>query len=240
MINNLEEYRIGIAIGIRFRANFSLEDQLGNIVDQILYGRDSFFGPRVFPSVISKVNEKVLVNDSSMDHLVINNSNIILEVNYGETFHQSDLAMLLQSFNNAIIDGVMKKYRVTEVNRVGLIYRYLFKLDKLADTFIDKTIGATLEGINDINLRFSKKVPVPESLVKKGVNDYDNVIFNVIKRANKQELFMSVDYQKYFDPFLTSASEIEFENFVKKADSFNSGNYLNWLNKNYGVLNEKK
>jgi len=239
MIENLEEYQIGIAIGIRYRANFSLEDQLGNIVDQILYGKGSFFGPQVFPGVINKVNEKILINEGSRDHLVINNSNIILEVNYGETFQQSDLTKILKSFNQEIIDDVMKKYRVTEINRVGFINRYLFKMENLADSFINKTIGATLEGINDINLRFSKKIPVPESLVKKGVNDYDNVIFNVIKKADKEELFMSVDYQKYFDPFLTSASQIEFDNFVKRADSFNSGNYLKWLNKNYGMLNAK-
>jgi len=239
MIDNLGEYRIGIAIGIRYRANFSLEDQLGNIVDQILYEKDSFFGPSVFPSVVNKVNEKILINDNSKDHLVINNSNIILEVNYGETFQRSDLNAILKGFNKGIIEGVMKKYKVTEVNRVGIIFRYLFKMETLADTFINKTIGATLEGINDISLRFSKKIPVPEALVKKGVNDYHNVIFNVIKRADEQELFMSVDYQKYYDPFLTSVSQIEFEQLVKRAESFNSGNYLDWLNKNYGALNEK-
>ena len=239
MIDNLGKYRIGIAIGVRYRANFSLEDQLGNIVDRILYKKDSFFGPKVFTGVINKVNEKILINDNSKDHLVINNSNIILEINYGETFQRSDLDVILKGFNKEIIEGVMKKYRVTEINRVGLIFRYLFKMENLADTFIDKTIGATLEGINDINLSFSKKIPVPESLAKKGVNDYHNAIFNVIKRADKQELFMSVDYQKYFDPFLTSASQIEFEHLVKKVESFNSGNYLDWLNKNYGTLNEK-
>lgn len=239
MIDNLGKYRIGIAIGVRYRANFSLEDQLGNIVDRILYEKDSFFGPKVFTGVINKVNEKILINDNSKDHLVINNSNIILEINYGETFQRSDLDVILKGFNKEIIEGVMKKYRVTEINRVGLIFRYLFKMETLADTFIDKTIGATLEGINDINLSFSKKIPVPESLAKKGVNDYHNAIFNVIKRADKQELFMSVDYQKYFDPFLTSASQIEFEHLVKTVESFNSGKYLNWLNKNYGTLNEK-
>ena len=50
---------------------------------------------------------------------------------------------------------------------------------------------------------------------------------------------MSIDYQKYFDPFLTSASQIEFEDFVGRAESFNSRNYLTWLNKNYGILNAK-
>ena len=110
MIDNLGKYRIGIAIGVRYRANFSLEDQLGNIVDRILYKKDSFFGPKVFTGVINKVNEKILINDNSKDHLVINNSNIILEINYGETFQRSDLDVILKGFNKEIIEGVMKKY----------------------------------------------------------------------------------------------------------------------------------
>ena len=36
MIEKTNDYLIGIALGIRFRANFSIEDQLGKIVDTIL------------------------------------------------------------------------------------------------------------------------------------------------------------------------------------------------------------
>ena len=45
MINNLSEYLIGFAAGIRFRANFSIEDQLGKILDTILYAQKSYFNP---------------------------------------------------------------------------------------------------------------------------------------------------------------------------------------------------
>lgn len=112
----------------------------------------------------------------------------------------------------------------------------MFKINELADVFINKTIGSTLEGINDINLRFSKKINSGRMINLKGVNDYYSAIFNVIKTADRDELFMSIDYQKYFDPFLPSSSEIEFEEFVKRVNGFNSKTYLNWLNKNYGKL----
>jgi hypothetical protein len=35
MIEKIDQYLIGLAIGIRFRANFSIEDQFGKIVDTI-------------------------------------------------------------------------------------------------------------------------------------------------------------------------------------------------------------
>lgn len=92
-----------------------------------------------------------------------------------------------------------------------------------------------MDGVNDIDLKFSRKFPVPESLTKKNIYDYDNVIFNIIKRADKDELYISVDYQKYFEPFLQSSVGINFQDFAKKANEFNSKNYLNWLNTNYSL-----
>ncbi|MFZ1517347.1 MAG: hypothetical protein WAU11_01150 [Ignavibacteriaceae bacterium] len=236
MIENLKDYLVGIAIGIRYRANFTIEDQLGKIADQILYTPDSYFSANLFPMVYTNLNEKVLIDETTNDHLTINNSNLILEINFGNKFNVSDIDEIFKHFNNEIIDGILKKYKITEINRIGIINRYLFKINELADVFINKTIGSTLEGINDINLRFSKKLTAAESLIKKGVNDYYSAIFNVIKTSDRDELFMSIDYQKYFDPFLPSSSEIEFEEFVKRVNGFNSKTYLNWLNKNYGKL----
>ncbi len=236
MIKNLNDFLIGIAVGIRYRANFSIEDQLGKIADRVLYSKNAFFNPSVFPKVYSNVNEKTLVNETTGDHLTINSSNIILETNFGEKFEKNNLDLILQRFEEDIIDGIMKEHKITEINRVGFIRRYLFQIDELANSFITKTIGATLEGINDINLRFSKKIPEQESLVKRDVNDYYTAIFNAIKKADQQELFMSIDFQKYFDPFLPTSAQIDFKSFFERANSFNDNTYLNWLNKNYGVL----
>ena len=159
MITDLENYFVGFVIGIRYRANFSIEDSLGEIVDKILYSNKSYFGPKKFPLVQNHVNSKVLVNQGTNDKLTINNSNIVLDISFSETFQKSDYNSIIAKFNDEIIDGVMKKYKITEINRIGLVKRYLFNLDELANSFIDKTIGKTLEGVNDINLQFSKKFP---------------------------------------------------------------------------------
>jgi len=234
-ISGLSEYLMGVAIGVRFRANFSIEDQLGRIIDTILYTKNSFFNPNIFPTVRSNVGQRVLINEKTNDRLHIDNSNFILETQFGDTlnFKSSDFQSILNNFNNQIIKGVMKSFAIKEIVRIGVIKRYLFKIDELAETFVDKTIGKTLEGINDINLRFSKKLPITAALVKKNVNDYNNVIFNIIKRADKDEIFMSVDFQTYYDPFLPSSLDIDFEPFVKQVEQFNSDRYLKWLNSNY-------
>ena len=235
IINNIDNYLIGIAIGLRFRANFSIEDQLGKILDTILYSKKSFFSPKVFPKVRNSIGNKVLFNEYTLDKIHIDNSNIILEINFNEdgTFSKGDIPKILKAFEQDIIDNVVKAFKIKEIVRIGYIKRYLFKIDQLASSFVDKTIGNTIEGINDINLSFSKKFTTSAGLVKKDIFDYDNVIFNIIKKSSLDEIFMSIDFQRYFDPFLPNSNEIKFQTFITKVDEFNRKNYPEWINKNY-------
>ena len=235
MIGNLEEFLTGVAVGVRFRANFSIEDQIGKIADTLLYSKNSYFSPNVFPQVQNMVGSKQLLNTKTMDRLQVDNSNVILDFNFlkDSFFQRKNTATTLKEFDRQVIKGVMVDFKIKEIVRIGIIQRYIFTIEDLARTFVDKTIGKTLDGVNDINLSFSKRVPVGESLVKRGVNDYDNVIFNIIKKADLKEIFMAIDYQSYFDPFLPHPGEIEFDKFLQRANDFNNGKYLNWLNTNY-------
>jgi hypothetical protein len=235
MIEKLEDYLIGIALGVRFRANFSIEDQFGKIADTILYSDGAFFEPNVFPRATSSASSRILFNEVTNDRLHIDNSNIILEINFGDDlkFKKGDLETILEHFDKQIIKGVMREFSIKEIKRIGYIRRYLFEIEKLANSFVNKTVGSTLGGVNDINLKFSKRFPVQEALVKKDVNDFDNAIFTVIKKADLKEIFMAVDYQSFFDPYLPASNQIKFEPFIKKANGFNSKNYQIWLNDNY-------
>ncbi len=242
MIENLENYLIGIAIGIRFRTNFVIEDQLGKIADTILYSKDAFFNPKVFPTATTSAAAKDLINDNTQDYLHIDTSNVILEVNFGKnsTFNINDLDNILDNFDKQITKGVLKEYSITQIRRVGFVRRYLFGNEILANSFVSKTIGDVLGGVNDINLGFSKKIPLVSSLVKKDVLDYDNAIFNIIKRADRNEIFMSLDYQGFFDPLLPSSTLIEFPTFLKRANNFNLNQYANWINSYYPELENAK
>jgi len=231
MISNLNDYLESIVIGIRYRANFSIADNFGNILDEILYSKGAFFNQDFFPLVLhSKADEKVLFNEDNKNSITINSSNVIIELH---NVNKLNLKEIIESFKSQIVFGVMKKYKITQINRIGFINRYLFKEKILADNFIEKTIGETLEGIKDINLQFSRKYTISEALVKKDVYDYYNAIYNVIKRANKDELFISVDFQRFYEPVLESTSLIKYEQFIDKVYIYNSEDFLPWLNNNY-------
>jgi len=231
MISNLNDYLDSIVIGIRYRANFSIADNFGRILDEILYSNGAFFNQDFFPLVIhSKVDEKVLFNEDNKNRLTINSSNTIIELH---NIDKVNFKKIIESFNSQIVFGIMKKYKITQINRIGFISRYIFKEPTLAKNFIDKTIGETLEGIKDINLQFSRKYTISEALVKKDTYDYYNAIYNVIKRADKDELFISVDFQRFYEPVLESTSLIKYDQFIDKMNIYNLEDFLPWLNKNY-------
>ena len=126
MITNLDEYLIGIVIGVRYRANFSIEDSLGAIVDKVLYDKKSYFNPNIFPLVQNTGNGKLLFNDKNNDRLTINNSNIVLDLLFDGSFKKENSNQIIENFNEQIIEGIMKQYKITEIIRMGFIKRYLF------------------------------------------------------------------------------------------------------------------
>jgi len=232
---NIDDYFTGLALGVRFRANFSIEDQMGSILDRILYSKNSYFNPAVFPKVKNSIGSKVLFNEDTQSRIHIDNSNIILDINFSEEkgFIKNNTGEILQKFEEQILKNILVEYKIKEIVRIGYIKRYVYPISELANTFVNKTIGNTLGGINDINLSFSKKFVTPEAQVQKDINDFDNAIFNVVKKADLDEIFMSIDYQKYYHPFLISAADIKLKQFIDRAELFNKGNYVEWLNRNY-------
>ena len=146
MIKNVYEHLDSVAIGVRFRANFSIEDQFGNILDEILYSKDSFFNPTFFPAVHSNVNEKILYNPDTMNTITINASNIIVDL---RTVENKDkfLTDFHQHFKKDIINGIMKKYKITQIIRIGYINRYIFEKEKTVKYFLIKQLAKLWKGL---------------------------------------------------------------------------------------------
>ena len=237
MIEDLKQYLVSSVVAIRYRQNFSIVDKFGTIIDEILYDKKTFFKPEDFQFVQhTKADEKVLFNKDNRNNLKINTSNIILEINIDEENDPDYKKNAFNAFDKQIVQGVLKKNKIVQINRIGYINRYVFPIKELAENFINKTIGSTIDNVRDINLRFSRKYPIAEAQVKKEVYDYHNSIYNAIKQSDKDEIFFSVDFQRYFDPFLESSSLIEFSQFCNHVEHHNEKIFLPWINDNYKVI----
>ena len=242
MIRNLSEHLTGIALGVRFRPNFSLEDKLGEIVDSILYSKDSLFDQKIFPEVNYNIGTKTLMNKDNNNKLVVDYSNIVLEIGFEENsgFEKNDTNDIIEAFRRQIINGVLKQHHVQDIIRTGYIQRHIFNIEGLAQLFINKTLGDTVDGVKEISLKFTKKLPLALSLVKQDVNDYDNVIYTVNKRSNESSISIAMDYQSFSDPYLENSESINFHQFIHRANNYSKNNFLTWINSYYKeVLFEK-
>jgi hypothetical protein len=199
----------------------------------------------MFPIVFNTTAETRLEDEKTGDSFIINSTDVILTCNLDNPIVNPDskfspkikldtLDELNKNYEIEIINGIMKDFKFNRIRRIGYVNRYIFNIADLADKFTKKTVGDTIGGINDINLRFSKKYPTPKAIAKKSVNDYHNLIFSVIKKADKDEIFISVDYQAYFDPALESIRDMNFLDFITSMEKYNLDTFLQWLNKHYG------
>ena len=170
----LEANLIGVSVGIRFRANFALDDQLGRIVDSVLYPNNSFFNPQFFPTVLSEITKRTLVNNKTENLLIIDNSNFILDLkrnkSSGTTF-SAEAADVLAKFETQIVLGVMRDFKIHEINRVGLIKKYRFVMPEVSKSFTSNTIGGDFSTASDIHLNFTKKnTMIPATVSSEGVS----------------------------------------------------------------------
>lgn len=233
-LEKVDDYLVSIAIGIRFRPNFSLEDRLGSLVDGIIYTKNSFFGPEFFPTTQAGLNERVLINKESGNALTLNTTDIILEIKLPNPGDISSLKNVIQAYKRQIVDGVMKEFNINNISRIGFLRRYDFPLLELSKSFLSQTLGGSPEDVvSDINLQFSKRYSKTESLTTKEILDYTNIICNIVKRAETDNLFIFVDYQWYFKPFLEGITQLDFDEFIEKANAYNRDKFPEWVNTKY-------
>jgi hypothetical protein len=222
-----------IVIGIRFRPNFAMQDKYGTILENILHDKKSYFNPNVFPKVRNEIDKRILFNPETNSYLSIDNENIILDFNVVDNPDKEIVDTICNAFDDQIIHNILKEYSILGINRIGYIKRYDFESKDLSSNFINKTIGGTLDGVNDIHLRFSKKIPDQNAIIKEDINDYHNAIYTVIKKSDEDILTVILDYQKYFIPPVDRYSQIEFDKFRTTAENYNNKNLLDWVNLNF-------
>lgn len=239
MIDEIQQFLKGISIGIRYRPHFSIEDKLGSVIDSILYAKNSYFNPTMFPRILSNPTERRLYNEKNANYLSISAGSIVLEINLSQDATPDVLPDIIRHFGHDIINGIMKEYSITGINRIGIVKRYIFEDKDLIKTFICKATEHTLEDVSDILLRFSRKYPIEEAIVKKNVNDYHNAIYTILKRGDQDEMFVSIDYQRYYDPSLETPSQVNLSDFITRVESYNSLTFPKWL-QNYHEMSDAK
>lgn len=236
MIEDIEKYKAGYAIGIRYRKTFMIADNLGAITDEILQSKKSKFGCNVFPYIQHLTKEEDSLYDLETDNrLNIGVSNIVLDIKDPKKLSLEDG---IEGYKTTIIDNIMPSFSIGYIQRIGYIKRYIVKDKEIISNFVKSTVGKGFSDVNDVNLQFSKRIPIGLSIAKQGIENYHNVIINIIKKNNLDEIFVSVDFQLYYSPMIQTSKQIEFDSFIQTAENYIKGTVLNYLNNSYGDFNE--
>ncbi len=210
----------GFVFGIRVNKSFYLEDKSGAIIDELLYNRNSEFGPSLFPTVQENNGIKQLINEKTGDKFVITHSDFIFEYTIRNDFDK-EFQKYLDSYNSLIIKLIFNKFDVHYIARFGFIIKAeLGKNDAITDAVQDVLkqhhVGYRADSYS---LRYNVKEKKPIQIKSVITEDFDNTIVTYDKANEDGPLIFSVDYQKYFRPELNriSESQVPFETFCKKA-----------------------
>ena len=226
-MENLQNNIIGLTIGIRFARSFRIPDIAGDIIDNILYGKDTPFGVKFFPKVQENSNrEKTLFNNETSDYLRINTDDLIIGISIKNDFEQK-FNWLKESVLPYLKDTLFLKYQIKNIRRLGIIFSHKIPRNKKMHETIALLTNNTLDEINNISVSFAKKLPATEAQYRKDVNDYKNTIYNFDEI--KEALYAGLDYQYYYDPFEEDLRQCFTEKILDDAKSFLENNYYKWL-----------
>ncbi len=207
------------AFGIRFTKGFHVEDQLGAIVDEILYSEGSAFNEKFFSEVQRGDGIRRLVNRLNTNSLTISVKDVIFEYTVEQNF-ESELGTYLTEFNKTIINKIFSIFKIKNVARFGfIIYSELENEDGLLKN-VSESIKNTydIESAESLSLRFNIIKKTPLKIGKEVTEDFDNTIITYDRQKKDQRITFAVDYQKYFNPALDQISDAP-TNFVHFCES---------------------
>ena len=232
-MNDLKSYLAGIAIGVKFRNNFSIEDYLGSIADTLLFGKNGgLLNSITFPHHTSDISSSQisLYNQNTGDNLTINANNIILDMNFSDDIPKEKSNDLIDEYFKSLTDKIYDIVNIRDIKMIGLVHKYLIDDESSAKVIYKIFKEITFDDATSITVNFSKKNITPDSKVKKEINDYENVICTLsMKNNNKNIYFFQVDYQHYYDPRLDSIIDIPYKDFVKKVINYNNETIQKWI-----------
>jgi hypothetical protein len=221
-MTNLTEKITDITIGIRFQRSFRIKDVLGAITDKLVYFENSPLN-EYFERQTQNGSEMILTNEKG-SYLRVNTDDIIFKHVIEKSIDEE-----LEFLKNYLkyIKNIIKKYNITNVVRIGIIYNHTIKENqKKFTSAISSLTNNQLDDVDDFSISFSKKISATSGVIKKGVNDYQNVIY-LFRKISDQDLAIGLDFQKYFAPPLDEIEDKDFEDFLSTSKQYLENTFYN-------------
>ena len=214
MIDNKILKLTEIIVGIRHKRNFTVLDNFGNIIDNII--DNSKFPDGYFSEVSTDGFTKIISNSNSKNYIKLTQFDLIYRHKIGETSNlEQEFEIFLDRIISQLVPLIIEKYEVREFSRIGIVFGFEFLNRDTYKNYLKNVINSNFSS-NINSIRFSEKIMTNESRLFKGTNDYMNKLYSLAINDKDTPIF-SYDFQYYFNPIKSVFKQCEFEKIFNNA-----------------------
>lgn len=208
----------GFVIAVRFIRSYGLEDNLGSLMDHILKHPDKTFNEKLFPEYKPYYDARLLIDKVKDNKLTLNSENIVLEINTSENF-EKDFNDFLEAYDKIILKEIFKEYGIAKIDRFGCVFKSSEKEDISIYKDVEDVLRKHGKNPDSLSIRFNCVKKTPKTIKEVITTDYENQIISYDRKTIKDNLTLSVDYQKYYQPPLEKITDadISFSAFCKSS-----------------------
>jgi hypothetical protein len=212
--------------GLRFGPLWQIGGLLGAIVDDILRGSGTPFGPLTFPGSQEGPTVHRLVNPETNDSLTLTERDIILSMSNRKTLEAVE--QLGEQFSTYVLGPIRRRISLRIVSRYGMILEFANCEEHLKTSIMKQYLGDESDA-RDIILRYSRRLPTDEATFRKDVSDYRNLIYTLVQ--DQKTASIGLDYQLYFEPALDTEDwkKKPFDQFVRNGTTYAGTSFESWL-----------
>ncbi len=209
-----------LILGIRYSRSFRIPDISGEIVDEILYGNNTPFGPDVFPNLNDYSDEKILHNKQTGNFIRINSDDLILRITVKN--FDKDFTNLLEKQVPYVVNNVIMKFGIKNILRFGMVFRHKFSSSSVLEDLVKNFTTESIQNPNNVSLSFSKKLESSTANLS-GIDDYVNTIHTFAKIESG--MIAELDFQKYFIPPREDIRDAKIDTFINEARRYVVNNF---------------
>ena len=189
------------------------------------------FDRKALHSIPTDATEHVLLSPGTHNILRIAHQDTLLQLEL-DTRKLSSILEWAESFDEYVLTPLRTLTGLKHIVRYGIVYHFSNAQSAFRSLPSQRYLADDLPDARSLSLRFAKRLPVEEAIIKKRVDDYKNVIYS-INESEDNSIAISLDYQIYFGPPL-DAREWQarpFAKFAEKANDYLEGEFTTWLNR---------
>ena len=220
-----------IVFGLRYEPKYAIMDQVGSVIDAVLREEYTPFGPKTFPLCQSSSMEHKLYNTDTHDSLRITQSDTILQLGIASRDF-SRINARADDFDKFIIEPLKEDCRLNHIERFGFVCRLAECGADMKTQPIVHYLQQDFPSARNLTMRFTRRLPSTDAVVKKAVGDYRNAIYT-LEQDEEGNVRVSIDYQEYFKPSLDSDDwkKKSFPDFISRGLEYFDGEFGRWFNK---------